>query len=434
MTKDFKKIDINLYLDTLEDKLILPIKRNYNVNIYDPMTKYIEVGRIEYKVRCENETGLLYLSFDFETPLEDKEPGEYNYISWLGTPTYTDTSVSDELDSSCDISLGVLNLDNEENINKSIEAIIEALKEYYFNPIKKDLSNIEFGKVVINSYYDFCIKGPIIKIYKDGNLIGKIGKDEIFTYKVEEDSLFHFEVNSFTNSIDLKIKKDFNNEIYLSYYNSLFSQLIGKVVYSTEDIDISQYDNYSEKLEYKKFRLRQLYFMYFRRVLYAILMFYSLFFIYGTISTILFWSSFIALIYSGLKYSSKWKPVGLRDGLTIDQGYIQQINKKLIPSLNAKLLEYGANIFPTIESDSPGMVKYDGYNREKVRFTLSFTNCHKDMTNKYHYRNPMMLLYSYKDISDKQIDEIDLSNNQNVNKTIELIINTLESNNIIKKF
>ena len=45
----------------------------------------------------------------------------------------------------------------------------------------------------------------------------------------------------------------------------------------------------------------------------------------------------------------------------------------------------------------------------------------------------MLVKYSYKDLVDETIGEIDLSNNTNIQEAIDLTINALEKNNVINK-
>ena len=167
-------------------------------------------------------------------------------------------------------------------------------------------------------------------------------------------------------------------------------------------------------------------------VIYIIIIILSLFYFKGTLSEILFWFSIIAFIIHLTRYNTNWKHIGGPRYLCIDQVYETQIMLKLIPRLNNALNEYGISILNNAKSKSPGDLTYIGQDREKNSIKFIFYNRHEEMKNENHYKYPMLLKYSYKEVINQTIGEIDLSNKKNVNNTVNLIIATLKNNNLIK--
>ena len=71
---------------------------------------------------------------------------------------------------------------------------------------------------------------------------------------------------------------------------------------------------------------------------------------------------------------------------------------------------------------SPGCLGYFGDNlNNNSTVTLSFFNCHQEIVNKYNYKFPLLIQYEF-----ETIDEIDLCNDENVNKAVEIIKKAIE--------
>ena len=118
---------------------------------------------------------------------------------------------------------------------------------------------------------------------------------------------------------------------------------------------------------------------------------------------------------------SRWKHIAGPNIPNMDQGYQQQIEKKLIPQLNDDRFYFPLK--PLIIK--PGILKWHGRDDNENKIILSFYNAKEDIENDNNYNMPMQVKLEYYIgsyvIFDTQIGEIDLSNDTNVENAINSI-------------
>ena len=105
----------------------------------------------------------------------------------------------------------------------------------------------------------------------------------------------------------------------------------------------------------------------------------------------------------------------------MDEGYDIKIRTILFPRLQKYMYMMSDPV-----SDHPGHQTYTGfYKKHRINFT--FFNAHKKMTNINNYKYPMLLVVDYPDnnIFNLELGEIDLCNEKNVNKAVDLIVKSL---------
>lgn len=414
-------------LDILNDKLIIPLQKKYKIELYVPK---VEDGLIEYKLNCKCEEqdrtvlGLMLNLFYGDFVKETKEAsGKYNYLTYI---TYLGGAENEE-NGGKEIKLGVINLDNESNVNESIISIFNGLKQLGFTPLINDLSNIEYGKVLIHGYEEWYAIKPNVKIYQGNNLIGKVGKDGTWTCKFDKDTVLTLKINSYKKT-DVKIKSNVNNEVFLYYGGYLTS----KIKYLVSDIDFRKVDDERENDKFIDWSKKQYNMVRLRGIIYFIVFILSIFKFKGPLSKILFWGSLIAMIIHAVRFQTKWKTISGPNYLNMDQVYENQIRLKFIPRLNKVLEDYEVKILDNPTKSGPAKQTYIGHSKDST-LSLDFYNRHTEMKNQNKYKYPMLVKYSYKDLVDETIGEIDLSNNTNIQEAIDLTINALEKNNVINK-
>ncbi len=194
------------------------------------------------------------------------------------------------------------------------------------------------------------------------------------------------------------------------------------MIYNLEEND--KFINWS-KWQYRQVILR--------RFIYIVLFILSIIKFKGMLSTIFFWTSLIALIINVIKFQTNWKHISGPKYLNMDQVYESQIRLKLIPKLNYILRDYQANILDNPISKGPSHQTYNGNIKDGGTISLTFYNRHEEMKNREKFKYPMLVKYNYKDKTDELIGEIDLSNNKNIQESINIIINTLEKADVINK-
>lgn len=327
---------MNDYVDILKNKL-LPLFNKYVFDIrHTEDTDYCysftaSVHNNEYH------SALITFSFfygDFDNNLKNAV-GQYNYSTYLSIGKDGDEYYEE-------INLGIINLDNDKNINNAFKMILNALKQLDYLP---------------------------------------------------------------------RLKEEFNNNIN----------------------NVEKYEESLKEEKFNKWSINQYRKIKFRKIVYIITFILSIIYYKGTISLIVFWTSLIAIIIHSIKFNTKWKTTGGSKYLNMDQVYELQIITKLIPKLHQAFKEYGISMVQQpLSKNHPGYETYVGYDRDNNRLDLTFYNNHKEMRNENNYKYPMLLKYSYKGIINETIGEIDLSNNKNVENTINLIITTLKDKNLIK--
>ena len=283
----------------------------------------------------------------------------------------------------------------------------------------------ELGKVLVHGYREK--RKTMIKIYDNDKLVGQVGKDGSWNYKVDEDTYLTFKAYSFDKT-NVKVRKDLNNEIFLFYDGYIQA----KIDYLTEDFNLEEYNKKIGFNKYRKWQEKQYIKVRLRKIIYIIVFISSMVFYKGTISDILWWVSFFAIIIHSVRYYTKWKQLNGKKVLTLDQVYEEHIMFKLIPQLNYTLNEYGIKMAIEPVSNDPGHQQYSGFDRDDNRLDLKFYIGHVDMRNENNYKYPMLLKYSYKDVFNETIGEIDLSNKKNLERTVNLIVKSLKDKNLIK--
>lgn len=413
----------NDYYNILETQLIPYLKNKYEIAIYSPNVDE-RIEHITFKAHCTSKgefIPLLKLSFyygDFEEL--NNIPGKYNFLTYITYLDGEDNGGSEE-------NIGVINLDNNENIEKAVNSVISGLTKLGFPPdVKQKIENQQLGKVLVHGLTKHYIEAKKIDIYENDTLIGFVEENMYWEYQISNDTLLTFKFGPFKTNV--KVRHDLNNEIFLDY-NSVLS---ARINYLTTDFDLIKYEQDLKNKEFLNWSKSQYAKVQLRKIIYIIIIILSLFYFKGTLSEILFWFSIIAFIIHLTRYNTNWKHIGGPRYLCIDQVYETQIMLKLIPRLNNALNEYGISILNNAKSKSPGDLTYIGQDREKNSIKFIFYNRHEEMKNENHYKYPMLLKYSYKEVINQTIGEIDLSNKKNVNNTVNLIIATLKNNNLIK--
>ena len=234
-------------LDLIYDRLIIPLQKRYKIEFYYPK---IETGLIEYKFNCVVngdsilglELHLFYGEFCKDTTEAD---GKYNFlvhITYLG---------GESNEGGKETNIGIINLDNENNCIKSIDSIINGLKDLDFIPDLNDVSNIEYGKVLIHGYKEWYAVKPDVKVYQNNNLIGTIKRNGTWIHKFDENTDLTLKINSYKKT-NVKIKANVNNEVFLNYGG----YLIAKVKYLTSDIDFDKINNLEENDNYNELNFK----------------------------------------------------------------------------------------------------------------------------------------------------------------------------------
>lgn len=415
---------MNDYVDILKNKL-LPLFDKYVFDI-----RHTEDTENCYSFRAsvhnnDYHSALITFYFfygDFDNNLKNAV-GQYNYATYLSIGKDGDEYYEE-------INLGIINLDNDKNINNAFKMILNALKQLDYLPRLKEEFNkhINGGKVLVHGYNNCSITKPIVSIYENDVLIGKIGRKETWQYKFDKDTYITFKIG-FLKKDTIKIRSDLNNEIFL-YYDS---DLRAKINYITTDFNVEKNEDSLKEEKFYKWSINQYRKIKFRKIVYIITFILSIIYYKGTISSIIFWASLIAIIIHSIRFYTKWNHIGGPKFLAIDQVYEVQIITKLIPKLHQAFNEYGISMVQQpLSNNHPSYETYVGYDRDNNRLDLTFYINHIEMRNENNYKYPMLLKYSYKGIINETIGEIDLSNNKNVENTINLIITTLKDKNLIK--
>lgn len=201
-----------------------------------------------------------------------------------------------------------------------------------------------------------------------------------------------------------------------------------------EDIKKQQNQKYLKKnIKQNKSNKRQ-----YSLTIIAFIIFFILFLLSGeVIFLILTIISFLSIINS-YGHLSEWKNISGPKYKSMDQGYEFDIITKLLP----KFKEYGLSVPLSPVRKEPGMLHFVMYDKDYDRISLDFYNVHEDITNENKYNNPLLVKVSYlkwyspkeekekhefykKDLFNKEVGEIDLSTNENVDKAFNLIISVL---------
>ena len=139
-------------------------------------------------------------------------------------------------------------------------------------------------------------------------------------------------------------------------------------------------------------------------------------------ASILFFLFFLILFIIHLeKYKTRWKSYEV-----VCKYQVFNMDQIYQTKLFIKLKSEGIFIYNKPIVKSPGKLVYFGEDSNNEEITFYFYNCHQEMINKYNYNYPMLIKYSYKKIVEQTIDEIDLCNDENVNKAVEIIKKAIE--------
>lgn len=170
----------------------------------------------------------------------------------------------------------------------------------------------------------------------------------------------------------------------------------------------------------------------------AFIIFFILFLISGEVIFLILSIISVLGIIRTYSYLSEWKNISGPKYKSMDQGYEFDIITKLLP----KFEEYGLTVPLSPVRKEPGMLHFVMYNKDYDKISLDFYNVHEDITNENKYKTPLLVKVSYfkyyspkeekekhefykKDLYNKEVGEIDLSTNENVDKAFNLIISVL---------